>query len=238
MSIYRNLLNIYHKTQYYVRIALGKELLNSPGIRVKKKLLGDYQAEWCIATEYLDKDSIIYSIGVGTDISFDLQLIQEFQCNVFAFDPTPRSIEWIQKKTLPEKFHFYDYGIAGKDGTIVFYPPANPNFVSFSSVINSSQTTGVELPVFRIKTVMSKLGHSKIDLLKMDIEGSEYEVIDDLINSGLDIKQIQVEFHHRFDKSNIEKTRKAIKLLKENQYKIFYVSPVGEEYSFIKVESN
>jgi len=39
----------------------------------------------------------------------------------------------------------------------------------------------------------------------MDIEGAEYEVIDDLIASGIRPKQILVEFHHRFKNVGVKK---------------------------------
>ena len=39
---------------------------------------------------------------------------------------------------------------------------------------------------------------SRIDILKMDIEGAEYDVIDDIINSPVPIAQVLIEFHHRF----------------------------------------
>ena len=34
---------------------------------------------------------------------------------------------------------------------------------------------------------MGELGHDRIDLLKMDIEGAEYEVIRDVVESGVDV---------------------------------------------------
>jgi SAM-dependent methyltransferase len=42
---------------------------------------------------------------------------------------------------------------------------------------------------------MSQLGHIRLDLLKMDIEGAEFEVIDSILADGLDIETICVEFH-------------------------------------------
>lgn len=43
---------------------------------------------------------------------------------------------------------------------------------------------------------MKELSHSVIDILKIDIEGSEYDVIEDLINSKIRPKELLNEFHH------------------------------------------
>lgn len=45
---------------------------------------------------------------------------------------------------------------------------------------------------------MSDLHHQQIDLLKLDIEGSEYRVLDEILESQIPIHQIVVEFHDRF----------------------------------------
>jgi hypothetical protein len=42
---------------------------------------------------------------------------------------------------------------------------------------------------------MQENGWNHIDLLKMDIEGFEYAVIDDILAHRLDVRQICVEFH-------------------------------------------
>jgi hypothetical protein len=47
-----------------------------------------------------------------------------------------------------------------------------------------------------IGSLMQRNRHSHIDLLKLDIEGCEYEVIESILKSRLPIWQIAVEFHH------------------------------------------
>lgn len=84
-----------------------------------------------------------------------------------------------------------------------------------------------------MKTIMSLLGHRRIDILKMDIEGSEYEVIGDMIASGVEVGQLAVEFHHRWPEVGERRTWKAIRELKREGFRIFDVSPSGYEYSFL-----
>ena len=83
---------------------------------------------------------------------------------------------------------------------------------------------------------MKQLKHDKIDILKMDIEGAEYKVIEDIIKSNIDILQILVEFHHGMDKMTLKDTKKGIYHLKKNGYSIFNISKDGRNYSFYKAD--
>lgn len=218
------------------KVLMGKDFYASNQISIKKEKLGAENACFTIHAESLNNDSVIYSFGVGTDISFDLALMQKFHCKVHAFDPTPKSIKWVKEKGTPKNFIFHPFGLAGKSGKLDLYLPENENHVSgslLSDMLSSHSKTTVD--VYDLPSVMKSLGHQRIDILKMDIEGSEYEVIQNIIENQLDIKQILVEFHHRFKNIGIKKTKSAICVLNEAGYRIFDISPSGEEFSFIRV---
>ena len=80
---------------------------------------------------------------------------------------------------------------------------------------------------------MRQLGHDQIDILKMDIEGAEYDVINDISMSDTRPKQILVEFHHRFPGVGIDRTKQAISRLKSMGYGLFSISATHEEFCFI-----
>jgi c-di-GMP-related signal transduction protein len=82
--------------------------------------------------------------------------------------------------------------------------------------------------------ITKEKNHSVIDVLKMDIEGAEYGVIDSILETEIPIHQILIEFHDRYIKDGKNKTIKVIQTLKENGYEIFGVSRTFEEVSFIK----
>ena len=72
------------------------------------------------------------------------------------------------------------------------------------------------------------------DILKLDIEGAEYEVIVDLCNSG-NIKlvnQLLVEFHHGVTHYSISDTEKAILVLKSKGLELVHVE--GRNHIFIR----
>jgi FkbM family methyltransferase len=217
-----------------LRAIAGRDVYARSEIRAAKVHLGNEYASWCVFPSALGEHSVVYSFGVGEDISFDLGLIQRFGMQVHAFDPTPRSCKWIRTQSLPEKFVFHNFGIGPVDGSAAFYAPDNPNFVSYSVVARGAGTTeAVEAPVYSLRTIMGMLGHNRVDLLKMDIEGAEYEVIGDLVASGISVKQLLVEFHHRWPEVGVKKTKEALRALNHAGFRIFDVAPAGSEYSFL-----
>src|SRR5690606_25746429 len=53
--------------------------------------LGTRYGGWYVPSDLLNAQSICYCIGAGEDISFDIELINRFDCHVYTFDPTPRA---------------------------------------------------------------------------------------------------------------------------------------------------
>lgn len=122
------------------------------------------------------RGALIYSFGVGEDISFDLGAIKWFGCKVHAFDPTPKSKSWVGQQSLPSDYIFHPEGVAAEDGEAKFAPPTNERHVSFSSTRACSQNSVnvIIAPVRRVLTFIERLGTDVPCIIKMDVEGFEY----------------------------------------------------------------
>lgn len=204
--------------------------------KCKTAWYGNKYGGFFVCPAHLNAQSIVYSFGIGKDISFDKAMIDQHQCQVFGFDPTPNSINWVMETSTPELFQFFPYGLGNKDSVEQFFLPKNPNEISGSMVDQSNVSTNNTIPVEikTLKTLSSNLNHTCIDVLKMDIEGSEYDVIDSIINSPLTIRQLLIEFHDRLFEDGYIKTQNAVKKLNQAGYKVFAVSDSLQEVSFIK----
>ena len=196
--------------------------------------MGSSYGGYAVCTDGLDPSSIVYSVGIGEDISFDLALIERIGCTVFGFDPTPKSIAWVRSQQLPKSFVMHPWGLADYDGVASFLPPANSAHVSHTLLERSSDDRArIELPVRRLITLMRELGHERIDVLKMDIEGAEYAVIDDLCASDVRPRQLLLEFHHQLPGIELAKSEAALDRLNAAGYRIFDMQPTGRELSLI-----
>ncbi|MCU7819399.1 MAG: FkbM family methyltransferase [gamma proteobacterium symbiont of Lucinoma myriamae] len=225
---------ILRKIKRLFNVAIGKDFFLKEDYKCVYKRLGSQYGGWDIVIDQLTQDSIIYSVGVGEDISFDLALIDAFDLEIHAFDPTPKSIKWVKKQGFTSKFIMHEFGLSDFDGMLTFRPPENTEHVSYTTLERpSTNDDAISLPVKRLATIMKELRHSKLDVLKMDIEGSEYLVIKDIEMTDIRPKQLLIEFHHRFPNVGIDKTKESLKTLKNIGYKLFSVSESGEEFSFI-----
>jgi FkbM family methyltransferase len=223
------------KARRMLHAAQGRDLWFDRQVRWNFVRLGSEYGGWSIRPELLSRHSVVYTFGVGDDVTFDLALIHKFGVHVHAFDPTPRSLAWVKAQTFPPEFHFHPIGIADFDGTARFVMRhADPTWNSY----NLSQDTNgahevVEAPVKRLSTIMRELGHDHVDLLKLDIEGAEYGVLTDLLQGAVRPPQLLVEFHYwEGAKERVPQTDGAIRALNAAGYKIFARSPVGPEFSF------
>jgi FkbM family methyltransferase len=200
------------------------------------KKLGSSYGGWFVPTSLLDKTSICYCAGCGEDISFDLELIEKFDCTVFSFDPTPRAVKYVTEKTKHvDNYHFQDIGLWDQDTTLKFYVPKNPEHVSLSAVNLQNTQDFTELKVRRLNGIMKDNGHKSINLLKIDIEGAEYKVINSIVEDKLDVNILLVEFDelcHRIDNNYVCRIRNTVNLLNKSKYILIHVD--GANYTFLK----
>ena len=226
----------YQKKKRFLKRLIGKELRLSNDIKIPAIKDGG----WWFTPEDLNADSIVYSLGVGDDIDFDLAVIEKYGVEVHAFDPTPSAIDMLNKRNLPQRFAFHPWAVTATDGSLTFYPRLRKDGTKSDvmyTMIAEKETIddAIEVPAYSLSTISEKLGHKRIDLMKMDIEGAEYEVLDGLLASSIKPTQLLVEFHHRFPGIGLEKTADLIERLRGAGYKIFAVSEIGREVSFLRV---
>jgi len=227
-------MSIFTKSKQRFRRHKLKQLGIEP-VSCKTSALYGGDHGWVVDESLLNRESVIYSVGVGSNIDFDIELINSFGATVHAFDPTPRSIEWVKNQQLPKHFIFHPFGLSAENGHMDFFPPAKASSTHFSPIDRYGDTNNiVRAPVKDIDTIASELKHKEIDLLKLDIEGAEYEVIEALPKNRVAINQILIEFHHMYKGILISKTVDAISTLSNLGFELFNISQRTYEFSFRK----
>jgi FkbM family methyltransferase len=195
--------------------------------------IGSSYGGWPVPTGGFSPDSVCYLAGLGTDGSFDLGLIERFGCTVHSFDPVPEAAEYAH--TLREsqpRFVFHQAGLWSADGALRFYDNAEPGFVSRSATNMHGTSTFWEANVRAIDSLMSELGHDHVDLLKLSVEGSEYEIVDDVLRKQLPIGVLCVEFAQPAPLGPI---RDEIERLEASGYQLVNVSlrPLNWRLTFV-----
>jgi FkbM family methyltransferase len=224
----------YQRKKLFFKRLVGKELRLRPDLRIHAVKDGG----WWFHPDVLDDRSIVYSLGVGEDVDFDLALVRRFGCELHAFDPTPSTVDWIAGRELPPAVQFHPWAVTAHDGTLTLYPrirrDGSRDAVMYTMVPGDGAVDDrIEVPAMSLGSIAKRLGHERLDLLKMDIEGAEYEVLDSLLESAVKPVQLLVEFHHRFPGIGPGRTADMIERLRAAGYRLFAIAETGRELSFI-----
>ena len=222
---------------WFIRLGLTRRFYPRTNVRVPVELHGSVYGGWAIASSRLTEKSVVYSVGIGTDASFDLSLIKRYGCAIYGFDPTPKSKDWVFANIDDPRFHFHPWALGRNSGSLVMFLPKNESHVSGSFVKGDHlQGEGISVEAYSFDDILQKLGHVYVDVLKMDIEGGEYIVIEQLIDTGAlcRVGQLLIEFHHFFPSIGDVPTRKAIADLKAAGWGVAWHSPTGREVLFVK----
>lgn len=211
--------------------------------------LGTNYGGWIVPTNMkLNENSIVYSGGVGEDISFDLLLHSKYNCNIFLIDPTQKAINHFNETKLyyhdninftgniqPDyylnisnlkpnfsKFTYINVGLWNKKEQLRFYKQNNPNYVSQSLIKNMFTLNYDIVEVNTIKNIMNEYNHNHIDLLKLDIEGAEINVLNKMFDDNIHPTYILCEFDLLLKNKDINlDTNKLIdRMINHENYKI------------------
>lgn len=150
----------------------------------------------------LTSDSVVIDAGCSYEADFSMHMINEYQLKVYAVDPTlkhRKALSILEEKHKGNFIHL-PYAITAEDGALTFYESTvNESGSILADHINMrmDETTSYEVKAISLKSLLKYLGVKQIDLLKLDIEGAEYDLISRISREELlPFKQIFIEFHH------------------------------------------
>ncbi len=136
---------------------------------------------------------VIYSFGVGNDVSFDVEAADLFGVPVFMYDPTPNVALFMNDYHGDQRLVFKNEGIYSRDSEVKLY--------TSDKVLNSSlyPIHGKDKhEIVRCRTLgdfLAENGHDHIDILKMDVEGVADDVLEQIMDeTEIRPKQIVTEF--------------------------------------------
>jgi FkbM family methyltransferase len=188
---------VHKKLTSVLLVKRRRDFLGRIDVRRRDDLLqlGTSYGGWTIPGRLLGPDSVCYLAGIGEDITFDLHLIARFGCVVHAFDPVPRSQGYAAEATAHEpRFVLHRFGLWSRDGTLHFHAPETEGHISHSATNLKGTRAAFDAPVRCVRTVLGELGHERIDLLKLSVEGSEYEILDHVLSEQIPVHILCVEY--------------------------------------------
>ena len=183
----------------------------------REKALGRWWADggdYALRFDYpLTEGALALDLG-GYRGQWASDLFSRYACRVFIFEPVRSFAERIQKRFCRNpRIKVFQYGLGGKtreeqiglseEGSSVFGKTADRETIQIVDVKNWIDEEKIE----------------QIDLMKINIEGGEYELLERLIETKLigKISSVQVQFHDIIPKAEERMRRIQVKLKETHQ---------------------
>lgn len=171
----------------------------------------------------LDTDSVVFDLG-GYKGQWTSDIYAKYGCSIYVFEPVHNFYHDIcERFKKNKKVKVFCYGLAeenkelaisiSKDGSSIFR--------------NSSSREKDNVTLVRACSFFHEQDISLIDLMKINIEGGEYDLLEHLIKEGFieNIRNLQIQFHDFVPDAEIR--MKNIKTALAKTHKLTY------EYEFV-----
>jgi FkbM family methyltransferase len=155
--------------------------------------------------DILNHESVVLDLG-GWRGNFAAQINAKYGCEVHVFEPNQKQIVILNDRFADnEKIHVHPYAVGGVDEYVKFYPSPEdyPGQEKGSSLLSASpyvdDAFAYDVTKLSLASAAKKMGIDSFDLIKMDIEGGEFELFDDVdsVNFLKSAKMLTVEFHFK-----------------------------------------
>jgi FkbM family methyltransferase len=140
----------------------------------------------------LDANSTVFDLG-GYEGQWTSNIFSKYGCNVFVFEPIVEYAQQIQVRFRQNaKIQVFPFGLGPSDCQL----PISKKLDQSSVVLQDGE---IVMASFREATqfITGDLGLSHVDLMKINIEGAEYDLLQHLIAQQwiTNISNLQIQFH-------------------------------------------
>ena len=174
----------------------------------------------------LSQSSNVFDLG-GYKGDFAGEIYARTPCKVYCFEPIQEYYESINKRfNNNSDIRVFKFGLSSHNQT---------TYITKSEESSSTKKIGSQnKETIELKNIMEFIGSekiTKIDLLKINIEGGEYEVLEKLIGGGYigNIRFLQIQFH-KIEKYSAERREAIRKELAKTHYCTYCYEFIWEEW--------
>ena len=176
----------------------------------------------------LTSGSIVFDLG-GYLGDFTASIIKRYNCKAYIFEPHPEYFsKCIERFSSYENVTIFNYGLADKNGEFLL-----SNRLDGSSFINPnhSQKDGIKCTIRDFFGVLNELDITSIDLMKINIEGGEFSLMEHIISCGKQsiVKQYQIQFHN-FVENAVDRRKQISRALSETHVRTWCYTFVWENW--------
>jgi len=175
----------------------------------------------------LDERSVVLDVG-GYEGQWASDIFAMYRCQVHVFEPVAPQAERIAKRFAKnDSIKVHEFGLAATTRSAIIGLEGDA-----SSTLGSRQSgPRDEIRLVAIDSFLDDAGLTEIDLMKLNIEGGEYELLEHLLDRGLiaRFRNIQVQFHDFLPDAR-SRMRAICERLRETHHPTYQVEFVWESW--------
>jgi FkbM family methyltransferase len=144
----------------------------------------------------IDSDSVVVDVGAFTG-SWAQHMVDRYDPLIYAFEPNPRSFESLQQKAANNpKLQPMPYGLGDEDAAVEFTLNGLGSSM-FEDRSSNSTVPRIKVDIAAIDRVWKELKLGQVDLMKINIEGAEFPLLDKMIRADLlnRVNCFMIQFH-------------------------------------------
>jgi len=178
------------------------------------------------AYDFIDTNSVVFDLG-GYKGEWSGDIYSRYRPKIYVFEVYKPYFENIQKRFLKNPdIQVYNYGLAGEDRVEMIAVD------EYSTSTFKKSSDMVKISLRDVEDFFSREKIAQVDLMKINIEGGEYELLERLINTSLikRVKNLQIQFHD-FVPNAIEKMNWTREKLNESHFPAFKYDFIWENWT-------
>ena len=149
---------------------------------------------WVCPANFKMNPCVVYSYGIRDDFAFDKFMSAVFSCKVHGFDPSLGSLKKSKAHyETTSTLAFHDTGVGMEDK--VYLPGEFPFLWPGINYLEKSNSEPWKIE--KITTTMRHNRNNALSVLKIDVEGAEWYLIEDLMTLSWDELAIELHFPPR-----------------------------------------
>ena len=158
----------------------------------------------------LNQDSIVFDLG-GYIGEWSDTIQKKYNSKIYIFEPVFKHFSELEKKfEHKENIKIYNFGLSNQTyDTEIIHDGA-------SSSLYLLEGEKEKIKLINFEEFIKSENIKNIDLIKINIEGGEYELLDSILESNLQtqINNFQIQFHKMFDDCEMRRNNIREKLSK------------------------
>ena len=150
----------------------------------------------------LSTESVVIDAGCSYEADLSVCLMRRHGVRAYGVDPTRKhgdALRALEEKS-GSRFVHVPCAIAAADGVLTFHESrVNESGSLLADHVNvlNDEITSYDVEALTLPSLVKRLALNSVDLLKLDLEGAEYEILERATPDQLfPFRQVFVEFHH------------------------------------------